>query len=57
MLPVKKNTKEIVSAMFERQKKIILLRRDIRNLESEIREEKQKILELQEELNKKYSIN
>ncbi len=67
MLDVKYNIKNLISSIYECQKKIILNRRFIRELESEgndvtklkneIEELEQKIIDYQNELKKKYQFS
>jgi polyhydroxyalkanoate synthesis regulator phasin len=67
MLDVKYNIKNLISSIYECQKKIILNRRFIRELESEgndvsklkseIEELEQKITDYQKELKKKYQFS
>lgn len=67
MLDVKYNIKNLISSIYECQKKIILNRRFIRELESEgndvtklkneIEELEQKIIDYQKELKKKYQFS
>jgi len=67
MLDVKYNIKNLISSIYECQKKIILNRRFIRELESEgndvtklkneIEELEQKIIDYQSELKKKYQFS
>jgi peptidoglycan hydrolase CwlO-like protein len=67
MLDVKYNIKNLISSIYECQKKIILNRRFIRELESEgndvtklkneIKELEQRIIDYQKELKKKYQFS
>ena len=67
MLDVKYNIKNLISSIYECQKKIILNRRfireleaegnDVTNLKNEIEELEQKITDYQKELKKKYQFS